>query len=489
MTRINTNIHSMNAISALNKSNKKLGQSLERLSTGFRINRAADDPAGLVISERLRSQVAGMKQAVDNSERALNMFATAESALVEVNSLLLSVQDLVIEAANAGAISTEEIEANQAQIDDALASIDRIANTTAFAGKDLLNGNLAYLTSGLNSGVTNGSVAVVEHQIFGAAIRGSTSSIQVNIKVTQNASQAVVSTSNEVGISGAQLLIRGNKGSELITFNTSQAQSAVVAAVNAVTDNTGVTARLSGGANYVVFTSEFFGKDQIVQVQDVRTNAPSSQYIDAFDEGANIVGTVNGIKADGDGLKLSIRSFEVSGEFTFSNAYYAMNAADTGSTGTSSVTHTFYISGGGNRFQLGQGTRPSEQAFVAIDGIGTFNLGSNEAGGFLSDVKTGGKADLKTDPEKAHDIIAAAIDDVTKLRARLGAFQSNTLETNINSLNVAIENLAASESRIRDTDFATETAEFTRAQITVQAGIAVLAQANFIPQAVLGLLA
>lgn len=483
MTRINTNIASFTAINSLNKSNKQLSRSLERLSTGFKINRAADGPAALVISERLRSQISGLKQAVDNSERAQNMIATAESAMVEINSLLQSVQNLVLEAANDGALSEEEILANQAQIDDAVNTINRIANTTNFGGLDLLNGTAGYLTSGLNRGVAGNGV--VELNINGAALRNGTSNIAVNVRVTQNASQAIVSTTNTVGTSGAQLLVRGNKGSELLTFNTSQANSAIVAAVNATTDGTGVTATLSSGTVY--FQSEFHGDDQFVHIQDLRSTTPTSQYINAFDEGADIVGTINGVRAAGDGLSLSIDTFELDADFTLSASFFAQNATTT--SGTSAATHTFHVTGGGLAFQVGPSTRPSDQAFFGIDRMGADNLGGNGSGGVLSDLLTGGDFSLLNDPETANKILKAAIDDVTNIRARLGAFQSNTLESNINSLNVAIENLAASESRIRDTDFATETAEFTRTQILVQAGTAVLAQANLIPQTVLSLLA
>jgi flagellin len=481
MTRINTNVASFTAINALNKSNKNLSKSLERLSTGFKINRASDGPAGLVISERLRAQVAGMRQAVDNSERAQNMIATAEAAMVEINSLLLSVQDLVLEAANDGALSSEEILANQAQIDDAINTINRIANTTNFGGLDILNGRGGYVTSGVNRDVTGG-VGIVEMKIHGAALRGTVSQIAFNVSVTQNASQAVISTANTVGLSGAQLLVRGNLGSELLTFNTSQAQSAVVAAVNAVTDNTGVTAVLSGGS--VFFQSSEYGKSEFVHVQDLRSANPLSQFVNEFDEGADVEGTINGVRVAGKGLKMSINTFELKADLTLSASFHTLNA-----DGTSTATHSFTITDGGMKFQLGSGTRASEQTYLGIDRMGADNLGGDGSGGFLSDLLTGGDFSLINDPETANKIIAAAIDDVTGIRARLGAFQANTLESNVNTLNIAIENLAASESRIRDTDFARETAEFTRSQILVQAGTAVLAQANFIPQTVLSLLA
>src|SRR5918997_1307455 len=152
MARINTNVASLTAQRGLNKSQRQLNDTLNRLSSGLRINRGADDPAGLIASEGLRSETAGINQAIDNSSRASNVIAAAEGALSEVASLLLNIKDLVVEAANSGALSQEEIAANQLQVDSAVESITRISNTTTFAGLHLLNGSLDYLTSGVSTG-------------------------------------------------------------------------------------------------------------------------------------------------------------------------------------------------------------------------------------------------------------------------------------------------------------------------------------------------
>src|SRR6478672_7278883 len=151
MARINTNVSSLTAQRGLATSQKNLNDTLQRLSTGLRINRGADDPAGLIASESLRSELSGMNQAVDNSSRASNVIATAEGSLQEVASLLLNVKDLIVEAANSGALSPDEIKANQLQVDSAVESITRISNTTTFAGLKLLDGSLNYLTSGVDT--------------------------------------------------------------------------------------------------------------------------------------------------------------------------------------------------------------------------------------------------------------------------------------------------------------------------------------------------
>src|SRR3954471_2541458 len=141
MARINTNVASLAAQRGLAKSQQNLNDTLAHLSSGLRINRGADDPAGLIASENLRSEIQGINSAVDNPARASNVISTAEGALNEVASLLLNIKDLVVEAANSGALSPEEIKANQLQVDSAVESITRISNTTTFAGLKLLDGS------------------------------------------------------------------------------------------------------------------------------------------------------------------------------------------------------------------------------------------------------------------------------------------------------------------------------------------------------------
>ena len=142
MSRINSNIASLQAFHRLNRNNADLATRLQRLSSGLKINSGKDAPAGLIASETLRSEINGIGQAIDNSQRANNVINTAEGALGEVSALLLEVQSLTNEAANTGALSPEEIKANQLQVDAILNSVNRIANTTQFNGVKLLNGHL-----------------------------------------------------------------------------------------------------------------------------------------------------------------------------------------------------------------------------------------------------------------------------------------------------------------------------------------------------------
>src|SRR5215212_3426025 len=151
MSRINTNVSSLIAQRVLGKNNNQLNTSLERLSTGLKINSGADNPAGLIASENLRAEKAGISQAIDNAGRASNIIGTAEGGLSEVSNLLTELQSLVSQSANSGGLSNEEKQANQLQVDSILNTINRIAQSTAFQGTKLLNGNYAYTTSGVTS--------------------------------------------------------------------------------------------------------------------------------------------------------------------------------------------------------------------------------------------------------------------------------------------------------------------------------------------------
>src|SRR5436190_14841258 len=205
MARINTNVASLTAQRGLSKSQRTLSDTLQRLSSGLRINRGADDPAGLIASEGLRSEIAGINQAVDNSSRASNVISTAEGALQEVASLLLNVKSLVIQAANEGALSPDEIAANQLQVDSAVESITRISNTTTFAGLHLLNGSLDYITSGVNT-------SQVKALDISQANFGTTSTIPVDINVITSARTAELQFTGSSIANSVTLEIAGNDG-------------------------------------------------------------------------------------------------------------------------------------------------------------------------------------------------------------------------------------------------------------------------------------
>ncbi len=476
MARINTNVSSLTAQRGLAKTQKSLAETLQRLSSGLKINRGADDPAGLIASEGLRSEISGINQAIDNSQRASNVISTTEGALSEVASLLLNVKDLIVEAANSGALSPEEIRANQLQIDSAVESITRISNTTTFAGLKLLNGALDYLTSG----VTTSQITSLQ---VSQANFGTNDTIPVQVNVITSARNAELQfQASAVGAGGVTLEIAGTEGVDVLTFTSAAAASAIAFAVNRIADATGVTADLINSGNPasgVVFKSTGYGSKSFVSV---KAQSGSFSTVDATGsattrtEGIDAVATINGALTVGDGLNLKLNTASLDVDLTLDEAF------GVGQT-------EFAITGGGALFQLGPQVTSNQQVNVGIGSVAASKLGNEEAG-FLNDLVTGGTATLVAGKSAAASkIVETAIRQVAILRGRLGAFEKNTLDTNINSLAVALENVTASESSIRDADFASETAALTRAQILTQAGTSVLATANVTPQSVLSLLA
>lgn len=512
MARINSNIPSLIARSNLNRANDDLQLRLNRLSTGVRINRGADDPAGLIVSERLRSEISGLNQAVSNSSRASSVIATTEGALSEVSDLLSSIRSLVVEAANTGAVSDEEREANQLQIDSAVESITRISNAASFGGLKLLNGSLDYTLSGVNT-ANIPKIAVNSANFAGAG------NVQVNVNVISSAQTANVFLSASTGVfqSTTTIAIGGAKGVQEISILAGQTLASVVSAVNQFKDATGVSASLLNAGNPnsgLRFSSVEFGSKAFVSVERVggppgggwfRTyKTPDNFALPAAislatlqgagnllsannDIGRNVAAIVNGNLATGDGLNVSVQNTtSISLKLDLSRTFGTTNGSST----------TFYITGGGALYQLGGTINSSQQINVGVQSIAASRLGGtiiNNELQFLSSLKTGGANDLANSKARksfaeATNILDTSVDEISQIRGRLGAFERNTLQTNVRSLQAAIENLTASESRIRDADFAEETSKLTRAQILTTAATNILQLSNQQSQSVLQLL-
>jgi flagellin len=475
MARINTNVASLFAQQGLANSQKAENSTLQRLSTGLRINSGADDPAGLIASEGLKSEIAGITQAVDNSSQASNMISTADGALNEVSSLLLNIQSLVVQAANTGAMSAQEIQANQLQIDSAVQSITRISGTTTFGNLHLLDGSLSYVTSGVS---TN---AVSNLQISQADF-GTQPAIPVNVTVITSARPAELQFATSQIQSSVTLQISGNNGTSVLTFTSGTHASAIAFAINRVSDSTGVSASNIDPANWqsgIVFQSQGYGSKNFVSVTAQQggtfTTTDTAGAAEARTTGVDAVATVNGALTVGDGLTIELNTSGLDMNLTLNKNFGA-------------GTTQFAITGGGANFQLGAEVTSNQQISIGIQSVAAEDLGDS-ANGFLSNIVTGGNASLVAGQAgQASTIIQEAISQVAILRGRLGAFEKNTLETNQNSLNVALENVTASNSTIADADFAAETANLTREQILTQAGTSVLSTANSEPETVLSLL-
>lgn len=477
MSRINTNIPSIQATHRLAANNFDLQTRLERLSTGLRINRGRDDPAGLIASETLRSEIRGISQAVDNSTRAMNVISTAEGALNEISSLLLDMRALINHGANDGAISDEELKADQLQIDSLIEAVDRIANTTQFGGEKLINGNFAYTLSG----VATSSISNVT--VFGARVpeNGSTN---VTVEVTNSAETAQVIFAGSSISNNVTLEITGNYGTEVLALTSGSSAGDVATAINGVANDTGISATVSGtGVNTrILLNSRMFGENAIVSVKSIEGSiALESGTLDAGnelrDEGVNASVLINGQRASVDGLRASVRA----------------NGLDlvidlTSDRGTQLGTTDFQITGGGAVFQIGPEVNRNGQVAVGIPSVSSSNLG-NATLGYLNTINSvGGDSLVGKNFTDAERIVVESISQVAIIRGRLGGLQRNQIETNINSQRVALENVQAAESAIRDADIATEVAAMTRAQILVQSTTSVLGLANQLPQNALALL-
>jgi flagellin len=664
MTRINTNVSSLIAQQNLAKSNTSLQTALTRLSTGLRINTGADDPAGLIASQTLGSDITSVNAAISNSQQANELIATADSALSQVSSLLNDISGLVAQSANTGALSSDQISANQLQINASLDAIDRIAESTSFGGRNLLDGSLGFITTGAGNvnttaygsfGTTNGAKAagtvaseltitakatgagfdadvtiantavtaaatfssgvltvkasanataseiaaainaqgdfsavatgngvisaatytaavaggadsnhitltataagtdfnnlevsiisgaataasysastnrllitvtsagvstndlvsainaegdfnatavgagsstaaagdftgVTTHGTTGANLNnlqigqanfGTASSINVNINVVTQATQAQLIYSGGALSSDLVLQVGGDKGFQALSFGSGASIAQIQTAINQVSDATGVSATVSGGN--LLLNSTDYGSSAFVSAKAISGTFTTSNPTDVSSPqratGTDVVANINGEQATGDGLNVSLNTPTLSLSF-------ALNSSVADNSNIS-----FSITGGGANFQLGPNVVSNQQARLGIQDISSSSLGGSD--GSLFELRTGGDKDLNGDITGAANVIGEVINQVTSLRGRLGAFQKTTLDTNINTLNDTLSNLTDAQSSIQDADFAAESANLTRSQILVQAGTTVLSIANQNPQNVLSLL-
>lgn len=388
--RINQNIEALNAYRNLSVTSGQMAKSLEKLSSGFRINRAADDAAGLSVSEGLRSQIGGLKTAVRNAQDGISVVQTAEGAMTEVHSILQRMRDLAVQAANTGSQDTTARTAAQTEFDQLNLELDRIGSTTKFGSQQLLAGSPA----SKSGAVTGGSIVV------GA-------------------------TNDAFSIAG--------------TFNGTVLAATAVTVANA-------------------------------------TYSTAGSYQTALQNGLDAALTANGIAAGS--VKASVTDVgggvwkvELASSATAAGAGFTISATEAGFggvvNGASSNNGSFSAS-----FQVGANN--GESLSINFSGVSSTSLSTSGIS-----LVTGAAAAITT--------LDSAIGTVSTTRATLGAYQ-NRFEHTINNLNVAVENLSASESRIRDTDMAAEMLSFTRSQILSQAGTAMLAQANSAPQGILQLL-
>lgn len=386
---INQNIAAVNSYRNLSNTQNDLSKSLEKLSSGFRINRAADDAAGLAISEGLRSQVGGLKVAARNAQDGISVVQTAEGALTEVHSILQRVRDLSVQAGNDS--NNDKARANiKTESDSLVAELDRISKSTNFNGTKLLDGTAGTLKFQVGAdGDANSQISV---DLSGA-----------NVKAIANTLA----------------------GGDLTTTGTSFAIADVATVAGAFS-----------------FTSTNGGVEKTITTGNL-----------------GVAGTFDSVEGLADALRQ---------DASFAQNFSVSVTKDNNGAGTGIVVTA-----------LDGGTLAAADNATAGTGLAAGVAGTSVTGGLAFDTAANAQASTK--------MLDAQIEKISTARANLGAYQ-NRFEHTIKNVNVAIENLSASESRIRDTDMASEMVSFTRAQILSQAGTAMLAQANQIPQGVLSLL-
>jgi flagellin len=350
MTRINTNVTSLLAQRVLREQNAGLSNSLQRLSTGLRINRGADDPAGLIASENLRSEKTAITSAIGNGERADQVINIAEGGLTEISSLLNDLQGLVTTSSNDAGLSQEEKSANQQQIDSILQTIDRIANSTSFQGTKLLNGTFDYTLS-------NVTVADLSNVKVDAARipQGGYISVSVDVVTSAQTGTAFLSGASgallENGGTGSLTIeVAGNKGIQQFTFASGTSLASVQTAINTFTEVTGVSATLSG--NIVKLGSTAFGSAEFVGVSQIAgrgsntglsagTFAANGTNTTVKDYGRDATVNINGQAAEVSGLEARVSSASLDVTVTLASAF-----------NTDGGSSTFEVTGGGATFQL-----------------------------------------------------------------------------------------------------------------------------------------
>ncbi len=459
---INTNVASMTAQRNLSSSQSSLTTSLQRLSSGLRINSAKDDAAGLAISERFTSQIRGLTQAARNANDGISLAQTAEGSLKEVSNNLQRIRELSVQSAN-GTNSASDRAAIQVEVGQLVAEIDRVATQTTFNDIKLLDGTFSNnaFQVGANAGETINvsSIASSRTTDLGAALSAS---------VTGGAVTAAL-TSGDLLINGVDVgAVAGDAKAIAAQINTLSGTN-VSASANSLTvaGSTMTAAALTGTVTINgVQTASF----------STTTNAATSR--------ANTVSAVNAISAatgvtavdtgaDASGVQL----VAVDGR-NVTNSFGTLTAASTGigaaATNRSTVTLSSSSAAGialTGTTEVAAGFTDNQTQAAALTGVAVANIDVSSVSGANAAITS----------------IDAALATVNSSRASLGAIQ-NRFESVVSSLGERSENLSAARSRIRDADFAMETAQLTRGQILQQAGTAMLAQANSLPQSVLSLL-
>lgn len=512
---INSNINSLNAQKNLAGSQASLATSMQRLSSGLRINSAKDDAAGLGIAERFTSQIKGVNQAARNANDGISLSQTAEGALSSASTILQRVRELAVQSANATNSASDRAALN-AEVGQLTSELDRIAKTTQFNGQNLLDGSFGSSTFqvGANANQTitattaNFSTSKYGNNRMGsvvAATAGAAGDLVTGATRGTTASTAVLSATSSA--LGETITVNGALGTSPVVVPAAQSAKTVAGLINAQSNNTGVTATantvinadtfLSGGSYALNVTSD---NSPAVAVSftvgssgGATNNADDlAAAISAFNDKTSQTGVTAKLNTAGTGITLTNQAGNdilLTNTTTTAGSTFKLTSNDSAAT---AVTVT--VAGGANAsgYVTGSITLDSDKTFgVTTTGTGvvgtktSFILGTAGA----SQLQGANTLDVSTVDSATRTLstVDSALSAVNGQRAKFGALQSR-FETTIANLQTSSENFSASRSRIQDADFAMETANLSRSQILQQAGTAMVAQANQLPQGVLALL-
>ena len=501
---INTNVASLTAQRNLGVSQGSLNTSIQRLSSGLRINSAKDDAAGLAISERFTSQIRGLNQAVRNANDGISLAQTAEGAMKASGDILQRVRELAVQSANASN-SASDRQALQQEVSQLASELDRISQTTEFNGAKLLDGSFGTQQFQVGANANQTIVAATanlrtntygNNQVSGTGAAG----------VDPTATVAALSTAfGTNGVAAGTISINGALGSKDVSVAANETSKKTAESINQQTQFTGVTAtarteaQLTFGATgaYSIQLQSENGDTNPVKISFSLTATSGTEAlsaaVSAINEQSSKTGVVASLKSDGSGVVLT--------NATGNNI--AIGSTGAANAGTVTVTKQVGDGKGGvttaGASQALSATTNTENigvaGYITLDSDKSFSVASNTTtalsnGGTLnSDLKKVSDLDITDFSKATHALktVDSALSYIAGQRAKLGALQSR-FESSIANLQVTSENMSASRGRILDADFAAETANLSRNQILQQAGTAMVAQANQLPQGVLALL-
>ena len=477
--RINHNVSSLNTQRQLANTTRTQAKNLERLSSGLKINRGADGPATLVSSEKMRAQEAGLKQAIDNSEIGISQVQTVEAAMEEVSRLLISARQLAVHAANEGVNDALMLQADQEEIDNSLKTVDRIAAYTQFGTKNLLDGSRGAngVANGENLEFVSAGVNTKTSQVAGYAVT-------VNQVSTRSELSGTVALTQEIIDAGERITVL--EGGKTMIFQTEKGES-VQSTVNALKvkiKEAGLNIDLlrDGSPGMIHLRHREYGSDYTLSASSSTAGILSTIGNATVEStlGLDISGRINGEEAFGKGQVLTGK--------VGTNTVEDLKIRYTGDKQLPPETNVGGVSVFQNSLAFQIGANAGQTTKLSIRNMGANALGTgvvNESG-----FKTLKEIDVRSGEgsQDAIRVLDKALEEVSTTRATIGAFQKNDLESQLNSLRNAHENLVNAESVLRDADMAEEMANFTKNQIMLQSGTAMLAQANQVPQTALTLL-